>query len=58
MSANPSMRVVSGIQPTGGLHLGNLLGILSFIAYGVLCTVVGYWAPAPPRTGREVPQAV
>ena len=39
-------------------HLGNLLGILSFIAYGVLCTVVGYWAPAPPRTGREVPQAV
>lgn len=30
-------------------HLGNLLGIGSFIAYGFLCTVVGYFAPAPPR---------
>jgi len=30
-------------------HLGNLLGIVSFIAYGVLCTIVGYLAPAPPR---------
>lgn len=30
-------------------HLGNLLGIVSFIAYGLLCTVVGYFAPAPPR---------
>lgn len=29
MSADPSsMRVVSGIQPTGGLHLGNLLGAI------------------------------
>ena len=32
-------------------HLGNLLGIVSFIAYGLLCTVVGYLAPAPPRAG-------
>src|SRR5690606_3972825 len=31
-------------------HLGNLTGIVSFIAYGVLCTIVGYLAPAPPRT--------
>ena len=31
-------------------HLGNLLGIGSFIAYGLLCTVVGYFAPAPPKT--------
>ena len=31
-------------------HLGNLLGIVSFIAYGLLCTVVGYLAPAPPRS--------
>ncbi|MEF9977261.1 MAG: DUF2339 domain-containing protein [Thermomonas sp.] len=31
-------------------HLGNLLGIGSFIAYGLLCTVVGYLAPAPPRS--------
>ncbi|UNK58075.1 DUF2339 domain-containing protein [Pseudoxanthomonas daejeonensis] len=31
-------------------HLGGLLGIVSFIAYGVLCTIVGYLAPAPPRT--------
>ena len=30
-------------------HLGNLLGIGSFIAYGLLCTAVGYLAPAPPR---------
>ncbi|WP_445808644.1 DUF2339 domain-containing protein [Xanthomonas citri] len=30
-------------------HLGNLLGIGSFMAYGLLCTVVGYLAPAPPR---------
>ena len=28
MSAQPPMRVVSGIQPTGGLHLGNLLGAI------------------------------
>ena len=31
-------------------HLGNLLGIASFIAYGLLCTAVGYFAPAPPRS--------
>ncbi|AKC88168.1 membrane protein [Pseudoxanthomonas suwonensis] len=31
-------------------HLGGVLGIVSFIAYGVLCTIVGYLAPAPPRT--------
>ncbi|HST45660.1 MAG TPA: DUF2339 domain-containing protein [Luteimonas sp.] len=30
-------------------HLGNLLGIGSFIAYGLLCTLVGWFAPAPPR---------
>ena len=34
-------------------HLGNLFGIASFIAYGLLCTVIGYFAPAPPR---EAPQ--
>ena len=34
-------------------HLGNPLGIGSFIAYGLLCTVVGYLAPAPPRTTEE-----
>ena len=34
-------------------HLGNLLGIGSFIAYGLLCTVVGYLAPAPPRVVAE-----
>jgi tryptophanyl-tRNA synthetase len=28
MSEFPGMRVVSGIQPTGGLHLGNLLGAI------------------------------
>lgn len=30
-------------------HLGNLLGIASFIGYGLLATVVGYFAPVPPR---------
>ena len=30
-------------------HLGNLLGIASFIGYGLLATVVGYVAPVPPR---------
>ena len=35
-------------------HLGNLLGIGSFIAYGLLCTVVGYLAPAPPRRNEDV----
>ena len=39
-------------------HLGNLTGIVSFMAYGVLCTIVGYLAPAPPRTAAvEDPQA-
>lgn len=33
-------------------HLGNLLGIGSFIAYGLLCTAVGYFAPAPPKHGE------
>ena len=28
MTRQPHMRVVSGIQPTGGLHLGNLLGAI------------------------------
>ena len=34
-------------------HLGNLLGIGSFIAYGLLCTVVGYLAPAPPKAPAD-----
>ncbi|MGN6518837.1 MAG: DUF2339 domain-containing protein [Dokdonella sp.] len=34
-------------------HLGNLFGIASFIAYGLLCTVIGYFAPAPPRAATE-----
>ena len=34
-------------------HLGNLLGIGSFMAYGLLCTLVGWFAPAPPRTTGE-----
>lgn len=39
-------------------HLGNLFGIGSFIAYGLLCTAVGYFAPAPPRRAastEEIP---
>ena len=30
-------------------HLGSVFGIASFIGYGLLCTVIGYFAPAPPR---------
>ncbi len=30
-------------------HLGSGFGIASFIAYGLLCTAVGYFAPAPAR---------
>lgn len=30
-------------------HLGNLFGIGSFIVYGLLCTVIGYLAPVPPK---------
>ena len=40
-------------------HLGNLPGILSFIAYGLLCLAVGYVAPAPPRhPGPSTPGVV
>jgi uncharacterized membrane protein len=39
-------------------HLGNLFGIASFIAYGLLCTVIGYVAPAPPKQVAEpVPES-
>jgi uncharacterized membrane protein len=37
-------------------HLGNLFGIASFIAYGLLCTVIGYFAPAPPRGDAREPR--
>lgn len=30
-------------------NLGDLFGIGAFIAYGLLCTLVGWLAPAPPR---------
>lgn len=30
-------------------ELGNVLGIVSFIGYGLMCVVVGYFAPAPPK---------
>lgn len=36
-------------------HLGNLPGIASFIGYGLLCTAVGYLAPAPPRGAGSQP---
>lgn len=38
-------------------HLGNLFGIVSFIAYGLLCTVIGYLAPAPPRAASPESEA-
>ena len=30
-------------------HMGNIPGIVSFLAVGVLLTVVGYFAPSPPK---------
>jgi uncharacterized membrane protein len=38
-------------------NLGNVAGIASFIAYGLLCTVVGYFAPAPPRATEPAEEA-
>jgi uncharacterized membrane protein len=35
-------------------HLGNLSGIASFVGYGLLCTVIGYLAPAPPRASEAL----
>ena len=35
-------------------HLGNLFGIGSFIAFGLLCSVIGYLAPAPPRRSSSM----
>ncbi|ALJ29160.1 transmembrane protein [Stenotrophomonas acidaminiphila] len=37
-------------------NLGDLLGIGAFIAYGLLCTLVGWLAPAPPRHRGNDPQ--
>ncbi len=31
------------------LYLGSLTGILSFVAYGLLCVLVGFLAPVPPH---------
>lgn len=38
-------------------HLGGPLGIGSFIGYGLLCMVVGWFAPAPPRSPAAGPAA-
>ncbi len=35
-------------------HLGSVFGIVSFIAYGLLCTAIGYFAPAPPRSPEKI----
>lgn len=37
-------------------HLGNIFGIISFLAYGLLCTAVGYFAPAPPKADASKPE--
>lgn len=39
-------------------HLGSLFGIGGFIAYGLLCTVIGWLAPAPPRRPAAQPEKV
>lgn len=35
-------------------NLGDLFGIGAFIAYGLLCTLVGWLAPAPPRRATAI----
>jgi uncharacterized membrane protein len=35
-------------------YLSNVAGIISFLAFGLLSIVVGYFAPAPPRPGPPV----
>lgn len=34
-------------------HLGNLFGIASFFGYGLLCVIVGYFAPIPPSQPED-----
>jgi uncharacterized membrane protein len=36
-------------------HLSGLMGIGSFLGYGVLCLIVGFLAPAPPSKTKQVP---
>ena len=42
-----------GLEVVDRGNLGDAWGIGSFIAYGLLCTLVGYFAPAPPRNASE-----
>ena len=34
-------------------YLSTVAGILSFLAFGVLAIAIGFFAPAPPRAGRD-----
>ena len=34
-------------------YVGNIAGIVSFVAVGLLLIVIGYVAPSPPRRGQE-----
>jgi uncharacterized membrane protein len=38
-------------------HMGNIPGIVSFLAVGVLLTVVGYFAPSPPPRAAPTAEA-
>ncbi len=38
-------------------HMGNMPGIVSFLAVGALLTVIGYLAPSPPRAQQEEDKA-
>jgi uncharacterized membrane protein len=38
-------------------YMGNLPGIVSFLAVGLLLVVVGYIAPKPPRSADAVEAA-
>lgn len=38
-------------------HLGDLMGVGSTIAYGLLCVIIGFLAPAPQNSKMEQPPA-
>jgi hypothetical protein len=37
-------------------HLGDLMGVGSTIAYGLLCVVIGFLAPAPQNSTSPEPR--
>ncbi len=56
-----TLRVLSGIQPSGGLHLGNYFGMMKPMIKAqeeslLFCFIVNYHALTTVRTGRDLRQ--